>query len=482
MSEVEISERIRFYEIGNISAKTFKGVRRTLVRNLDSALNRFYSHIGSVAELQHFFSGAAHVDRAKGAQRDHWLGVFTSGVDEAYHRRAANIGKVHARIGLEPKWYIGAYSLVIEELTWAIIAPSIKRYLPWRRAEAQRMVALVKVALLDIDIGLTGYFHNMEERLQSIVRDQLGTALAAVAKRDLSGRASGLPSEYADVERDFNAALDALRTAIGGVADGANLISSGSREIRAASDDLARRTEQQASNLEETAAACRELTEKVKETAKTVANAKNSIAQADEEARHGSQVVGNAIAAMHEIETSSAKIGSIVDLIDGISFQTNLLALNAGVEAARAGEAGKGFAVVASEVRALAQRSAEAANDIKALISGSAKQVASGVQLVTESGGALSDIAERVADLRVAMDGIAKGASDQAISVAQINQAISAMDTSTQQNAAMAEQCTAAARSLADEAHTLQETVSSFQLDEVSPRQPQARHGLRAVG
>ena len=482
MSEVSINERIRFYEIEKIPPGSFKAVRRTLAKNLDSALNRFYKHIGTVPELQNFFSGAAHVESAKNAQRDHWLGVFTSGVDDTYHRRAANIGKVHARIGLEPKWYIGAYSLVIEDLTWAIIAPGMKRYLPWRRAQAQRMVALVKVALLDIDIGLSGYFHNMEERLQSVVRDQLGTALAAVAKRDLTARASGLPSEYADVEKDFNAALDALRTAMSGVADGANLISSGSREIRAASDDLARRTEQQASNLEETAAACRELTEKVKETAKTVANAKSSITQADEEARHGSQVVGNAIAAMHEIEASSAKMGSIVDLIDGISFQTNLLALNAGVEAARAGEAGKGFAVVASEVRALAQRSAEAANDIKALIGGSAKQVASGVQLVTESGGALADIAERVGDLRVAMDGIAKGASDQANSVTQINQAISAMDTSTQQNAAMAEQCTAAARSLADEAHTLQETVCSFELGEESSSRPQSRPGLRAVG
>jgi methyl-accepting chemotaxis protein len=169
-----------------------------------------------------------------------------------------------------------------------------------------------------------------------------------------------------------------------------------------------------------------------------------------------------AVEAMAQIEDSSKQIGQIVTVIDGIAFQTNLLALNAGVEAARAGDSGKGFAVVASEVRALALRSADAANEIKELITGSAQHVASGVNLVRDTGDALSAIAGRITDIRTAMEGIAQSSSEQAAGLVQINAAVRDMDRMTQQNAAMAEQCTAAARSLASQADELEQAVHDF--------------------
>jgi methyl-accepting chemotaxis protein len=110
------------------------------------------------------------------------------------------------------------------------------------------------------------------------------------------------------------------------------------------------------------------------------------------DAARSGEIVGDAVAAMGEIEASSTKITSIIGVIDEIAFQTNLLALNAGIEAARAGEAGRGFAVVAQEVRALAQRSADAAKEIKQLIASSTAQVERGVRLVGDTGEALSTI------------------------------------------------------------------------------------------
>jgi methyl-accepting chemotaxis protein len=151
-------------------------------------------------------------------------------------------------------------------------------------------------------------------------------------------------------------------------------------------------------------------------------------------------------------------------VIDGIAFQTNLLALNAGVEAARAGDAGKGFAVVASEVRALAQRSADAAKDVKERITASTEQVSAGVQLVGETGQALGRIISKVGEIDGLVSNIAASAEQQATGLQQINVAVSEMDGVTQQNAAMVEEATAAARSLAAEADQLARHIGRFQL------------------
>ena len=468
MTDIDLGERIAFFALDQAAPARLTGVRRALARHIDRALDRFYGKVAATPALGQFFSSQEHRQRAQSAQREHWMGVFTHGIDQAYARRAVIIGQTHARIGLEPKWYIGGYATILEDMIGAMVAPGWRGLLPWRRKLARDLALLVKVSLLDMDLALSAYFIDSEERMRRVVRDQLGSALSAMARGDLTVSAEGLPGEYAGVERDFNATTAALRSALGEVVRGIESMAAGSREIRAASDDLARRTEEQAASLEQTAVAIDEVTRGVQGSARTTAEARKAIAGAQDEAIQGGEVVSQAIAAMSRIEENSKKIGQIIAVIDGIAFQTNLLALNAGVEAARAGEAGKGFAVVASEVRALAQRSAEAANDIKDLITTSAREVATGVSLVGETGQALSSITERIDGLRRSVDDMSQSAESQAANLGQINHAVSDIDRMTQQNAAMAEQCTAAARSLTEQAGTLTEAVHGFHLGEGS--------------
>jgi methyl-accepting chemotaxis protein len=300
---------------------------------------------------------------------------------------------------------------------------------------------------------------------QEQVVEALGSGLSRLATNDLSHRIdTPFPADYERLRVDFNRAMDAVASVMAAVGEATNGINNGAGDIRQASDDLSQRTEQQAASLEQTAAAMDEITGTVRETAAGANRANAVVTEARAEAEQSGDVVRRAVEAMNGIERASSEISEIISVIDGIAFQTNLLALNAGVEAARAGDAGKGFAVVASEVRALAQRSADAAKDVKAKIIASSEQVEAGVELVSETGKALQRIIGRIGEISTLVGTIAASAEQQATGLQQVNTAVSEMDGVTQQNAAMVEQATAAARSLAEEADELARQVARFNL------------------
>jgi methyl-accepting chemotaxis protein len=219
-----------------------------------------------------------------------------------------------------------------------------------------------------------------------------------------------------------------------------------------------------------------QVTRSVKKSAGRAEQVHQLVSVAHDDAVVGGHIVREAIVAMDMIASSSQQISQIVTMIDGIAFQTNLLALNAGVEAARAGDAGRGFAVVAYEVRALAQRSADAAKNIKDLITASARQVAGGVQLVGQTGEALDRIVGRVAEISALAGEISIATEAQATSIQQVNIAVTEMERTTQQNAAMVEQSAAAARSLTNEADQLARLVARFELHTM--RQGSGEHSL----
>jgi methyl-accepting chemotaxis protein len=255
-----------------------------------------------------------------------------------------------------------------------------------------------------------------------------------------------------------------LLNVVGEVRRGAETIATATTEIARGNQDLSMRTEQQASSLEETASSMEELTGTVKQNAENARQANRLAASASDVASKGGVVVDQVVETMQSISASSQNIVEIISVIDGIAFQTNILALNAAVEAARAGEQGRGFAVVASEVRTLAQRSASAAKEIKALIDDSVGKVDTGTRLVAEAGQTMREIVGSVQRVTTIMQDIAAASEEQIDGIEQINQAISQMDTVTQQNAALVEQAAAAAAALQDQAVSQSNVVSVFKL------------------
>ncbi|MEE3663271.1 methyl-accepting chemotaxis protein [Brenneria sp. g21c3] len=291
---------------------------------------------------------------------------------------------------------------------------------------------------------------NMAERiatgdltmsLDTTRRDELGQLIRAMSK----------------MNANLHNMIDEIRI-------GVSQIFTASREIVAGNTDLSSRTEQQAAAVEQTAASMEQLTATVKQNADNAHHANTLVINASQTAKQGGEQVNNVVKTMTEIEHSSRRIAEITSVINGIAFQTNILALNAAVEAARAGEQGRGFAVVASEVRNLAQRSSQAAKEIASLIAESVEQVSHGATLVGNAGKTMNDIVTSVTQVHSIMGEIATASDEQSRGITQINQAIVEMDSTTQQNAALVQQSSAAADSLEEQAALLKQAVSVFRL------------------
>ncbi|MEM6385623.1 MAG: nitrate- and nitrite sensing domain-containing protein [Pseudomonadota bacterium] len=291
--------------------------------------------------------------------------------------------------------------------------------------------------------------------------------LEAIAHGDLSKRSSGKHEGiFAEICERLDETAHSLNDLVAQIADGAGIVQSSAAELKSSADDLALRTERNAAALVQTSAAIEQLTASVSSTAEGARKIGQTAQSTEQETKVATEAAAKMVAAIESIASSSSEISKITDVIDDISFQTNLLALNAGVEAARAGDAGKGFAVVASEVRVLAQRAAQAAKDINELISHSEVQVAQGVEIVSASRTTLEDIQKSVRAMTGEFLSMVEAAAEQSSGIGEINRAITEMEQTTQQNAAMFEETSAVVLTMRDQSKVLSSTISRFSTSE----------------
>ena len=306
-----------------------------------------------------------------------------------------------------------------------------------------------------------GWFHQ---------RVALPTLTAARFANDLAGCnligtvEGNYPEPMAGLIRSLRQIQVNLRAVVGDVRREIDHFTQSAAEIAAGGMDLSSRTETQASSLEETAASMEQISGTVKQTASTATKVLARSERSSTVARRGGDAMHQVSITIEAIHASSTKVHDIIGVIEGIAFQTNILALNAAVEAARAGEHGRGFAVVASEVRALAQRSAVAAKEIRQLIALSSGQVSEATEQMESAGKTIGEVLEAVQEVSELIKLITNAAQEQATGIAQVNEAVTLLDTATQQNAALVEESAASAAGLKQGALSMSRSVEVFQL------------------
>ncbi len=356
-----------------------------------------------------------------------------------------------------------------------------------RRREQERhdlVSGLVRLVMVDLEIAVSLRFNELRQKHQRALADQRGgdhaealatfsSVIEALARQDLTASiGEDAPEAYRDLASMLDGALAGLATRIAGIEENGEQAESLSAILSETTRHFARAADDHAARIDDVLRSLKDVTSRVEAGASATREAEKAVGAARRSAVESGEIVGRAISAMSDIETSAERIGEIIGVIDEIAFQTNLLALNAGIEAARAGDAGRGFAVVAQEVRGLAQRSAEAAKEIKTLVNGTKVQVDTGVQMVHRTQDAIDGIVRQVAVINDQIGAIAGDAGEQAKSLGQLSGEVDTLGSDISAAARMAENASQGA----DELHTvileLGRTVREFTIARRSGHQP----------
>lgn len=494
---LDIDKRLRFLGLGKAELDQLEGLVGIISQTLPQALNDFYLKISQTPEVSHFFTSDEQKANASSKQYEHWKKIVSGRFGDDYFQDVRRIGITHARIGLEPRWYIAGNSLIIEHIVEAIVRESWPKVVKSGFGRKPRIVGdkekliknlglLIKATMLDMELAVTSALNElasqrkMAEQEQEEALEMLAIALERVAEGNLVQSVDEkLKKKSPRLGSAFEKLLNGLGGLISSVRETAEKVESDGRAVGEASRNVEQQMNVQVTGLDTIVHTIEDVTVSVKEVADQTVHADTAVQECCKEAGRGQEIVSDASVAIMKISDSSGQISQIIGMIDELALQTNLLALNAGVEAARAGDAGKGFAVVAQEVRALAGRSADAAKQIKTLVSMSVRDVEVGVKLAGSAGSVISNTRKSVQSVGDLIGQIAEASATQAARVDEINRNTLRLAQDTKRSAAVLHNTIKIGQELEVSSSRLLQLVTNFKVRKSTPKYTSALSDAR---
>lgn len=382
--------RLDFLEIDGDTVALLREFREHLLPALPGIVDDFYDKLAQTPELHRLLGSDQSVARLKRTQIGHWDHLFDAEFGDAYYRRALAIGEAHHRVNLSPRWYMGAYAVMLNHLLTVV-----ERVYGNDPAKTRAMTAAInKVVFLDMELAISVYIEAMA--------NQRYTEMARIADR---------------LEADIQSTIVEVREQSGAVLRATVAMSHAVQRAAERSMQVASASEQASANVQTVASATEEMASSVREIGRQADQSKAITERAVNEAGRTANVVTS-------LTNTAQEIGKVLKLISDIAGQTNLLALNATIEAARAGDAGRGFAVVASEVKSLANETAKATDEIR-------NQIGNIQAAATETVSAIGSIQHVIEEVQSIAVGIADAVSEQSATTSEISRSIHEVATGT---------------------------------------------------
>jgi methyl-accepting chemotaxis protein len=440
--EQSIKSRLEFIGLDRASLASLRESQPLVVKALPGILDRFYAHVVQYPKLAGLFPNEATIRHAKQAQIDHWTEIVSARFDDAYLKSVTRIGRTHNRLGLEPRWYIAAYSMIVTGLLQEIELETANGWFAGaaaREKKAALQAAITRAAMLDMDLAISVYLEAAKEEQQAAIRRM----------------ADNFETAIGDIVTTVSSASTELEASAGSLTKTADLTQSLSAEVASASGQVSSNVQSVASAAEQMASSVDEIGRQVTESTAIAAEAVRQIEQTD--------------AGIGELSCTAERIGDVLKLISSIAAQTNLLALNATIEAARAGDAGRGFAVVASEVKALASQTAKATGDIGHQIAGIQTATQDAVTAIKQVGGTIRKISEIAGGIAAAVEQqgaatreISRNVQEVAGGTARVAGNITEVSHGASETGSAASQVLSSAHSLSQESNRLKLEVDRF--------------------
>ncbi|MBO1324780.1 hypothetical protein K2X14_06415 [Acetobacter sp. TBRC 12305] len=487
-----IAERLSFLKIGKKERATLSHMRTEMTGILEASLNDFYAQVKKTPQVAHFFKDTAHMREAQSRQAVHWNMIFSGKFDTNYVEAVRRIGGMHAKIGLEPRWYLAGYGLLLDGMIRRLVERELAAHTGPRRslfsrgnAETagnaemaqqlgEKIGTLIKAALLDMDLAIATYLDKLEEASRKAEREQaaleeIARALEKVASGDL---ATSLDKSVAEKSPMLANVFAKLKSGLGGIVSeirrASGLVKDSAASISKSNSRILGQNEAQTGSIRRITDATASLEASISDVAGQTTAVESAVKKCVAAASRGDKNIISVRETMSDIRMAGETISELVGTIQGIAIQTNLLALNANVEASRAGSAGRGFSVVATAIRELSSKTTEAAKQIAASAQRSESIIKNGDTAVKQMAAALSEISGSLGVVSNAVSRINKEMGSQEESVRSTHSEAAGLSDLSEKTSSMTKHASTDCEALNQRSDTMVKLVSNFRLSEHS--------------